>query len=1068
MFILFPVLVLVIIFYPNFLQAQWNTNTSVNIQISGLSDDDMESAPTTDNKTWVAFYSQNGGSYDMRAQLIDANGYKLLGPNGVLVSNQPTGSAIFVFNVCVDASNNLIIGCQDMRSGSMQAVLYKISQAGVHLWSSNGLILGLGLAPYPAVLSNGEVVVAWNEETGNTLKLQKITTSGTLAWATPISIMVGSSTTTRGQITPNLGGKFTMVYQKSGTGISTTLYAQMFDNSGTALYAPLQICNQTTSGARYYSIISEGDTTYFGYYSSIGLRFNSFLQRINPSGVIPWGINGSNFNTNVGSSDYYQMETAIAITPGNNYVWAVCTFSNTNQSQYGVYIQKFLKTIGTRQFTDAAKVVYPISANSDRQVGKLVLVESTPMFMSYDVNEKIYATRLDANGNFSWPGNRVEISSTTAPPGTPKMRYGFTPDGPNRCAGVWTENRGSGYLGYAQGISVGGLIGLLVTTQGGVPSTITVSGGTLQMVATVFPTTANQNVSWSIVPGTGAATISSSGLVSAVLDGTVYAKATSVQDNTIKDSLMITISGQVPMAPSVTTLDATNITGASATLNGSVTAFSSSANISFQWGTSASYGYTATATPSTASGNSPTAVIANLTSLAEGTTYHFRCVAVNTVGTSYGSDKQFTTCMVPGTPGNITGPATVCQNQENVVYSIATVVNATSYIWTLPGGAFITAGEGTNNITVHFSSTAVSGNISVAGTNSCITGASSTLSVTVNPAPTPVISGPNSACTGSGNYNYSTSTGMSNYVWAISPGGEIISGEGTPSIVVHWNTTGYQNVQVNYNNANGCHAQNPTIYDVVVEDVPSAAGDIIGPSSVCAGSQGIVYTVNPIAGASNYQWILPPGAVIVSGAGTNSIVLNYAFNAVSGNLSVFGENNCGSGTSSGISITVSPAPPKPMVTVNGYVLTSSAAQGNQWYRDGFLIPGANEQSYAVTMTGWYWTVVTTAGCPSDSSNNIHILFVGIDDQTGKSLHIYPLPNEGKFNIRIDNDTERDYRLQVFNPLGIKIYEKEGRSINHNNILVVDLGTVPTGLYTIILNYGDEKLTQKVLIHPKTY
>src|ERR1039457_3219847 len=447
------------------INAQWNNNTLVNLQVSSLPTADMQTAPTSDGKTWVAFYHQNGSNYDMRAQLLDANGFKLLGTDGVLVSNQTSGSATYVFNICVDASNNLIIADQDIRSGPMNAVVYKISEAGAQLWNSTGIVLGGGLSPYPAVLSNGEVAVVWNETVSNTLNIQKITTGGTLAWSIGIPILVGSTGTTRGQVIGNSNGQFTVVYQKKGVGISTTLYSQMFDNSGNVLYTALQICNLTTSGARYYSLIAEVDTTYFGYYASSGSRFDSSLQRINPGGTIPWGINGSNFNTSTGGSDSYEMTTYIHMAPGSNYVWSVCTFSNPSQTTYGVYIQKFLKTTGARQFTDGAKVVYGISSNTDQQIGNLALTSDTPMFISYDVTGKIYATRLDASGNFIWPGNRVEISSTTS---LSKMRYGFSPDGPNRCAGIWTESRNSTTLGYAQGISIGGLIGVKVATQGNV------------------------------------------------------------------------------------------------------------------------------------------------------------------------------------------------------------------------------------------------------------------------------------------------------------------------------------------------------------------------------------------------------------------------------------------------------------------------------------------------------------------------------------------------------------------------------------------------------------------------
>jgi sorbitol-specific phosphotransferase system component IIA len=85
---------------------------------------------------------------------------------------------------------------------------------------------------------------------------------------------------------------------------------------------------------------------------------------------------------------------------------------------------------------------------------------------------------------------------------------------------------------------------LSVSTQGSVPAVITTPGGTLQMVATVLPVNANQDVTWSIVPGTGSAVISTSGLVTAQTNGTVWAKAVSDQNNTIRDSLMITISNQ--------------------------------------------------------------------------------------------------------------------------------------------------------------------------------------------------------------------------------------------------------------------------------------------------------------------------------------------------------------------------------------------------------------------------------------------------------------------------------------------------------------------------------------------
>ena len=322
--------------------AQWNLNTSVNLEVAGLNVADLQTANTTDGKTWIAFYNNNAGNYDMRAQLLDAAGNKLLGPNGILVCSQPSGSATFVFNVCLDASNNLLIAFQYEVAGTNSAVITKVNTDGSLPWGSGGVVLGAGLAPYPVVLTTGETAVAWNNNSPSTLYIQKISSSGTVVWGSPVAVTVGASNTTRGQLVADPNGFFTMVFQKRGVGISTTPYAQRYNNDGVAQWAaPVQISTLTTSGARYYSIVADGDITYFGYYASSGSRFFSYVQRINADGAKPWGEVGSSFSTYSTGSDPYQQTTNIAHVSGSSYVWAVCTYSNTLQSQNGVFVQKF-------------------------------------------------------------------------------------------------------------------------------------------------------------------------------------------------------------------------------------------------------------------------------------------------------------------------------------------------------------------------------------------------------------------------------------------------------------------------------------------------------------------------------------------------------------------------------------------------------------------------------------------------------------------------------------------------------------------------------------------------------
>lgn len=98
-----------------------------------------------------------------------------------------------------------------------------------------------------------------------------------------------------------------------------------------------------------------------------------------------------------------------------------------------------------------------------------------------------------------------------------------------------------------------------INTQGNIAPQITTNAGTLQMESTVYPLTTSQDVTWSIVPGTGNASISTAGLVTAINNGTVWAKAVSAADITKSDSLEITITSQVVAIDSVVVATVGNV-----------------------------------------------------------------------------------------------------------------------------------------------------------------------------------------------------------------------------------------------------------------------------------------------------------------------------------------------------------------------------------------------------------------------------------------------------------------------------------------------------------------------------
>jgi len=99
----------------------------------------------------------------------------------------------------------------------------------------------------------------------------------------------------------------------------------------------------------------------------------------------------------------------------------------------------------------------------------------------------------------------------------------------------------------------------------------------------------------------------------------------------------------MPPVPVATTVVASAILDAGATLNTSVSAQGNTATVSFDFGLTTSYGTTLAATPATVSGTASTPASAAVSGLVSGTTYHYRVVATGSGGTVRGADMTFTT-----------------------------------------------------------------------------------------------------------------------------------------------------------------------------------------------------------------------------------------------------------------------------------------------------------------------------------------------------------------------------------------------------------------------------------------
>jgi hypothetical protein len=104
-------------------------------------------------------------------------------------------------------------------------------------------------------------------------------------------------------------------------------------------------------------------------------------------------------------------------------------------------------------------------------------------------------------------------------------------------------------------------------------------------------------------------------------------------------------------------------------------------------------------------------------------------VANNACGA--GTARTLTLSGIPSAPASVTGPVSVCPSAAGLVYTTPLVSGVTTYTWTVPTGASVTAGAGTNSITAKWGT--VAGSVTVKAGNACGTnGTSRSLAVTLS------------------------------------------------------------------------------------------------------------------------------------------------------------------------------------------------------------------------------------------------------------------------------------------------------------------------------------------------
>ena len=311
----------------------------------------------------------------------------------------------------------------------------------------------------------------------------------------------------------------------------------------------------------------------------------------------------------------------------------------------------------------------------------------------------------------------------------------------------------------------------------------------------------------------------------------------------------------------------------------------------------------------------------------------------------------------PATPAAISGAHGVCRSSTGNVFSTPSITGATSYQWTLPTGA--TGSSTTNTITLSFSSTYNTGNLSVRAVGPCGTSALFSRGVyaytTVPVAPSTLTGPATQVCAGTTQtYTCSAVAAASSYQWSAPTNSTIASGQGTQTVTILFASTFLAGgtISVRAQNCFGVSAART----LIIYAIPGTPGSISGAANnVCPGSA-LTYSVAAVPGATSYLWTAATNTTILSGQGTNSITLSAASAFTTGTLSVRAVSTCGQSAARSLGLSKNPATPSAM---SGQI--SNLCGGGQFSYSIPPVTGA---------TSYTWTVPSGCTIATNSGNTI--------------------------------------------------------------------------------------------------
>jgi len=479
------VVVTVSILAPVLLSAQWSTDPAVNTVISDTTGAQVQPHVVVDEQgeSFVSWFSHPpADSYDVYLQRLDADGNRLWAPAGLMVSNKPTMPHTSDYGLVLDRDSNAVLVNQDIRTGYSDVFAYRISPAGQLLWGNDGVQLTndslQNLSPCAVATEQGDIVFAWrNYDTmpPASVGLQRVSLDGQLKWGSGLVISDTVSNDVAALLRTEDDNVIVAWCRYADVPESSMhILVQKVDSAGDFLWAnPVRVDTGDMLPVSSIDIspqlVNDGNGGVFVLWEAVpSTNHTLFVQHVDAGGAVQWPPNGIELSTrdahgHTGADLCYLPDGPALFVFWQEYYEEIT--GNKDSYYKGLYGQR-ISLSGARLWTDTGKVFDPLDPDTScvsivvkKGQGNDVAVFYQRKLIAGTSLYDIVAMRLDQDGAYVWPQERVTLSST---PGE-KHFLTVSDFAHNQWVGVWSEARSESlpddYGIYAQNINRDGSLG---------------------------------------------------------------------------------------------------------------------------------------------------------------------------------------------------------------------------------------------------------------------------------------------------------------------------------------------------------------------------------------------------------------------------------------------------------------------------------------------------------------------------------------------------------------------------------------------------------------------------------